>query len=98
MGVVMGCVPPVPPTRTSSRLETTFDSNCGVVTKDLSGGSMLLMKTAMPEESGDLGRIRPMEPIVMRRVPVPPPYSEVVRDGRVYPPGQVPVPVNVPAH
>uniref|UniRef100_A0A914ZLJ3 AAA+ ATPase domain-containing protein n=2 Tax=Parascaris univalens TaxID=6257 RepID=A0A914ZLJ3_PARUN len=61
--------PPVP-VRTSSRLETTFDSNCCITTTDLRS-----------RDETDLTSIRPMEPIIPR---VPPPYSAVVRDGKVY--------------
>ncbi|VDM43530.1 unnamed protein product [Toxocara canis] len=60
--------PPVP-VRTSSRLETTFDSNCCVTTTELPTCG-----------ESELSSIRPMDPIIPR---VPPPYSAVVRNGKV---------------
>uniref|UniRef100_A0A915PRV6 Uncharacterized protein n=1 Tax=Setaria digitata TaxID=48799 RepID=A0A915PRV6_9BILA len=68
--------PPVP-VRTNSRLETTFDSNCGVTTAEVSTPS----KTNMATFSGsDLEGIRPMEPIIPL---VPPSYNVVVRNTKI---------------
>uniref|UniRef100_A0A0R3RPV9 PAM2 domain-containing protein n=1 Tax=Elaeophora elaphi TaxID=1147741 RepID=A0A0R3RPV9_9BILA len=68
--------PPVPPVRTNSRLETTFDSNCGVTTSETTISSKNNISTFT---GSDLEGIRPMEPIIPL---VPPPYNVVVRNGK----------------
>lgn len=70
--------------RTNSRLETTFDSNCGVTTAEVSvqsatGGGGGGASSSLPESN--LEGIRPMEPIVPL---VPPPYNVVIRNGTTY--------------
>lgn len=67
---------PVPPVRTNSRLETTFDSNCGVTTSEITTASKSSISTF---PGSDLEGIRPMEPIIPL---VPPPYNIVIRNGK----------------
>lgn len=69
---------PVPPTRTNSHLETTFDSNCDVATSEITTTSKSNISTF---SGSDLEGIRPMEPIVPL---VPPPYNVVIRSGKTY--------------
>ncbi|CAG9537985.1 unnamed protein product [Cercopithifilaria johnstoni] len=69
--------PPVPPVRTNSHLETTFDSNCGVTTSEITATSKSNNISTFP--GSDLEGIRPMDPIIPL---VPPPYNVVIRNGK----------------
>ncbi|KAL3995603.1 hypothetical protein ACH3XW_26520 [Acanthocheilonema viteae] len=70
--------PPVPPVRTNSRLETTFDSNCDVTTSEITTISKSNISTF---PGSDLEGIRPMEPIIPL---VPPPYNVIIRNGKTF--------------
>ncbi|EFO15151.2 hypothetical protein LOAG_13359 [Loa loa] len=71
--------PPLPPVRTNSHLETTFDSNCGVTTSEITTPSKSNITATFP--GSDLEGIPPMEPIIPL---VPPPYNVVLKNGKTY--------------